>query len=156
MWSGTKNYLGIRKRLPNFHPVPPEVMYKLYDMLVRPIFVYGSYVWGYCKKGQAQIDEIMQHYCGCVFNIKAGQSNVIIYDEWEIFSPSQWLFSYLCTMFSEPSTWHVRKQHCKTGAYWAMRIAVIVMWHMDNKGEWIHAELLSKYWDGTIWVWSGG
>ena len=48
---GSRVIFGIRQRLRNIHPVPPTVMFKLYDMLVKPILVYGSDVWGYSKQG---------------------------------------------------------------------------------------------------------
>ena len=68
---GRRAIFGIRQRLRSIHPVPPTVMFKLYDMLVKPILVYRSDVWGYSKQGQAQVDKIMLHYCRCVLNVIA-------------------------------------------------------------------------------------
>ena len=78
---GRRAIFGIRQRLRNIHPVPPTVMFKLYDTLVKPILVYGNDVWGYSKQGQTQVDKIMLHYCRWVLNVKASTSNVITFGE---------------------------------------------------------------------------
>ena len=113
---GRRAIFGIRQRLRNIHPIPPTVMFKLYDMLVKPILVYESDVWGYSKQGQAQVDKIMVHYCRCVLNVKASTSNVMTFGECGILPPPppQCIYSNLRIVFHEPSTSHVRKHHCKT------------------------------------------
>ena len=78
----------IRQRLRNISPAPPTVMMKLNEMLIKPISVYGSDVWGYNKKGLAQIDKVMLHYCRCALNVKASTSNVITVGECGILPPS--------------------------------------------------------------------
>ena len=79
---------GIRQRLRNIHPVPPAIMLKLYEMLVKPVLMYGSDVWGYNKTALAQIDKIMLHYCRCILNVKASTSNIITFNECGILPPS--------------------------------------------------------------------
>ena len=96
---GRRAIFSIRQRLRNIHPVPPTVMFKLYDMLVKPILIYGSDVWGYSKQGQAQVDKIMLHYCRCVLNVKASTSNIITFGECGILPPSVYTqISVLCFM----------------------------------------------------------
>ena len=97
---GRRAIFGIRQRLRNIHPVPPTVMFKLYDMLVKPILIYGSDVWGYSKQGQAQVDKIMLHYCRCVLNVKASKSNVITFGECGILPPVSILKSPYCVSWT--------------------------------------------------------
>ena len=87
---------GIQQRL---RKVPPTVMFKLYEMLIKPVLVDGSDVWGYNKKGLAQIEKVMLHYCRCALNVKASTSNVITVDECGILPPSVYSqISVLCFM----------------------------------------------------------
>ena len=96
---GQKAIFGIRQRLRNIDPVPPATMFKLYEMLVKPVLVYVSDVWGYNKTALAQIDKIMLHYCRCVLNAKASTSNIITFGECGILPPSVYSqISVLCFM----------------------------------------------------------
>ena len=97
---GRRAIFGIRQRLRNIKPVPPTVMFKLYDMLVKPILVYESDAWGYSKQGQAQIDKIMLHYCRCVLNVKASTSNVITFGACGILPPVSILRSPYCVSWT--------------------------------------------------------
>ena len=85
---GKRIVYGISQRLRDIHPVPPAVMFKLYGMLVKPILLCGSDVWGFSEQGQAQIVKIMLHYCLCVLNVKANTSNVITFGECGVLQPS--------------------------------------------------------------------
>ena len=90
---------SIRQRLRNISPVAPTVMFKLYEMSIKPILVYGSDVWSYNKKRLAQIDKVMLHYCRCALNVKASTSNVITVGECGILPPSVYSqISVLCFM----------------------------------------------------------
>ena len=148
---------GIRQRLRNIHPVPPTVMFKLYHMLVKPISVYGSDVWGYNKQGQAQVDKIMLHCCRCVLNVKASTSNVITFGECGILPPPPFppcLYSNFVLCFMNRQH-HMSENTIVKQVYRAMQIAFTGLWHVGIKGERINAALLSKYWYDNIWVQEG-
>ena len=69
-------------------------------MLIKPILVYGSDVWGYNKKGIAQIDKVMLHYCRCALNVTASTSNVITVGECGIFPLVFILKSLYCALWT--------------------------------------------------------
>ena len=60
---GRKTLLGILQRLRSITPFPPKVMLKLFNTVVKPIFIYGSDVWGHNKNGTSMVDKVMLRFC---------------------------------------------------------------------------------------------
>ena len=43
---GRKAIFGMMHKIRDIAPLPPKVMFKLFDSVIKPILVYGSDVWG--------------------------------------------------------------------------------------------------------------
>ena len=80
-------------------PLPPEVMFKLFDAIIKPILTYGSDVWGHRKSGLDMVDKVMLRYCRRVLNVKATTSNIMMCGECGMLPPSvQCIISTMCYM----------------------------------------------------------
>ena len=78
---GRKALFGILHRLRSITPVPPKLMFKLFNTVVKPILIYGSDVWGCNRNGTSMVDKVMLRFCRCVLNVKATTSNIMVYGE---------------------------------------------------------------------------
>ena len=76
---GRKALFGVLHRLRSITPIPPRVLFKLFDAVIKPILIYGSDVWGHNKSGTSMIDKVMLRFSRCVLNVKATTSNVMVY-----------------------------------------------------------------------------
>ena len=85
---GRKALFGILYRLRSITPIPPKVMYKLFNTIVKPILIYGNDVWGHNKNGTSMVDKVMLRFCRCIHNVKATTSNIMVYWECGILPPS--------------------------------------------------------------------
>ena len=85
---GRKALFGTLHRLRSITRVPPKVMFKLFNTVVKPILIYGSDVWGCNRNGTSMVDKVMLRFCRCVLNVKATTSNVMVYGECGMLPPS--------------------------------------------------------------------
>ena len=85
---GRKALFGILHRLRSITPVPPNVMFKLFNTVVKPILIYGSDVWGCNRNGTSMLDKVMLRFCRCFLNVKATTSNIMVYGECGMLPPS--------------------------------------------------------------------
>ena len=85
---GRKALFGVLRRLRSITPIP-----------TKPILMYGNDVWGHHKSGTSMIDKVMLRFSRCVLNVKATTSNVMVYGECGILSPSVYCtVSTMCYM----------------------------------------------------------
>ena len=56
-------------------------MLKLFDSLVKPILLYGSYVWGVNQVNHGPLDKLFLWYAKLCLGIKSSTSNTIVYGE---------------------------------------------------------------------------
>ena len=78
---GRKAIFSMYKRLKPIGKPSPKIMLDLFDSLVKPIFIYGSDVWGYSKTGLSAVDKVFMRFARCVLNVKATTNNLIVYGE---------------------------------------------------------------------------
>ena len=93
---GRKALFGILHRLRSITPIPPKVMFKLFNTIVKPILSYGCDVWGHNKNGTSMVDKVMLRFCRCILNVKATTSNIIVYGECGILPPS--IYTAMCLL----------------------------------------------------------
>ena len=74
---GRKAWFGILYRLQSVTPIPPKVMRKLFNTVVKPLLVYGSDVCGHNKNGTSMVYKVMLRFCRCVLNVKTTTSNIM-------------------------------------------------------------------------------
>ena len=65
-----------------------NVMFNLFDVLVKPILIYGSNVWGIKSKLWDSNDKVFLQYARCLLHVKATTSNVITTGECGSLHPS--------------------------------------------------------------------
>ena len=63
-------------------------MLNLFDVLVKPILIYGSDVWGIKSKLWDSSDKVFLQYVRCLLHVKATTSNVITTEECGSLPPS--------------------------------------------------------------------
>ena len=85
---GRKALFGILHRLRSITPVPPKVMFILFNTVVKLILIYGSDVWGCNRNGTSMVDKVMLRVRRCVLNVKATTSNTMVYGECGMLPPS--------------------------------------------------------------------
>ena len=96
---GRKAIFSMLHKLREILPLPPKVMFKLFDSIIKPILIYGSDVWGHNKSGLDIVDKVMLRYCRRVLNVKAATSNLMVYRECGMLPPSiQCTISTMCYM----------------------------------------------------------
>ena len=69
-------------------PLPPKIMFKLFDSVIKPVLVYGSDVWGHRNAGLESIDKVMLRYYRRILNVKATTSNIIVHGECGMLPPN--------------------------------------------------------------------
>ena len=85
---GRKAVFGMMLKIREIGPIPPNVMFKLFDSVKKNILVYGSDVWGHRNAGIEYIDKVMLRYCRRILNVKAITSNIIVRGECGMLPPS--------------------------------------------------------------------
>ena len=102
---GRKALFGILHRLRSITPVPPKVMFELFNTVVKPILIYGSDVCGCNRNGTSMVDKVMLRFCRCVLNVKATTSNIIVYGECGMLPPSIYcsVSAIICRLLYQPS-----------------------------------------------------
>ena len=68
--------------------LPLHVMLNLFDVLVKPILMYGSDVWGIKSKPWDSSDKVFLQYARCLLHVKAMTSNIITTEECGSLPPS--------------------------------------------------------------------
>ena len=72
-------------------------MFNLFEVLIKPILVYGSDVWGLKSRLWDSIDKVFLQYARCILHVKATTSNIITTGECGRFPPSAYChISALC------------------------------------------------------------
>ena len=71
---GRKAIIGMLQKQREIFPLPPKVMFKLFDAIIKPTLTYGSDVWGHRQSGLDMVDKVMLRYCRPVLNVKATTS----------------------------------------------------------------------------------
>ena len=72
---------SIKWKLKFIQSLPLNMLLDIFDTLIRPIFTYGSDVWGLGKTGIDVVDEIFLNFVCCILSVKATTCNVIFYGE---------------------------------------------------------------------------
>ena len=76
---------------------PSDIMFNLFDVLIKPILLYGSDVWGLKSKLWGSIDIVFLQYSWCILHVKATTNNIITTGECGRFPPSAYChISALC------------------------------------------------------------
>ena len=68
---------SVKSKVKSIGELPPVVLFNLFDVLLKPILTYGSYVWGIKSKLWCEIDKVFLQYSRCILRVKATTSNVI-------------------------------------------------------------------------------
>ena len=96
---GRKAIFGMLQKQREIFPLPPKIMFKLFDAIIKLILTYGSDVWGHRKSGPDMVDKVMLRYCRRVLNVKATTSNIMVCGECGMLPPSvQCTISTMCYM----------------------------------------------------------
>ena len=74
-----------------------EIMFNLFDVLIKPILIYGSDVWGLRSELWGTIDKVFLQYSRCMLHVKATTNNIITVLEYGRFPSSTYCpISALC------------------------------------------------------------
>ena len=57
--------------------LPTIIMFNLFDVLIKPILIYGSDVWGLWSELWGIIDRVFLQHSRCMLHVKATTHNVI-------------------------------------------------------------------------------
>ena len=76
-----KAIFGMKQKLRSLGTLPPDIMFHIFDSLIKPILTYGSDVWGIDKKAQANADKVFLNYARSVLKVNPSTSNVMVYGE---------------------------------------------------------------------------
>ena len=68
--------------------LPPEIMFNLFDALIKPILTYGSDVWGFRSTLWGTVDKVFLQFSRCILHVKATTSNIITVGECGRLPPS--------------------------------------------------------------------
>ena len=72
---------SFRKQIKRTGAMPPTIMFYIFDSVVRPIFAYGSDVWGFNRKCLIHLDKIFLHYARCVLQVKSTTCHTLLNGE---------------------------------------------------------------------------
>ena len=84
----SKAIFSLYRKTNAIRSLPPTVMFYMLDVLIRPIFTYGSDVWGFNKTVANTLDKVFLNYNRCILQVKATTCNAIVYGECGKFPPS--------------------------------------------------------------------
>ena len=68
--------------------LPPEIMFNLFDALIKPILTYGSDVWGFRSTLWGTVDKVFLQFSRCILHVKGTTSNIITVGECGRLPPS--------------------------------------------------------------------
>ena len=74
----------MKRGLKLIQSLPPNILFDMFDTLIRPILTYGSDVWGLSKTGLdvGLIDKVFLNFARCTLSVKATIFNSIVYGEY--------------------------------------------------------------------------
>ena len=77
--------------------LPIDIMFNLFDVLIKPILIYGSDVWALRSELWGTNDKVFLQYSRCMLHVKATTNNIITAGECGKFPPSTYCqISALC------------------------------------------------------------
>ena len=93
----TKATFNMTSKIKTIGNLSGDIMFNLFEVLIKPILVYGSDVWGLKSKLWDSIDTVFLQYSRCILHVKATTSNIITTGECGRFPPSTYChISALC------------------------------------------------------------
>ena len=63
-------------------------MLHMFDVMIKPILVYGSDAWGTNKATHLAVDKAFLHFARCILCVKATTSNAVVFGETGHLPPS--------------------------------------------------------------------
>ena len=92
-----KAIFSMSHKIKSIGELPIEIMFNLFDVLIKPILIYGSDVWGLRSELWGTIDKVFLQYSRCMLHVKATTNNIITVGECGRFPPSTYCqISALC------------------------------------------------------------
>ena len=83
-----KALYNIKNKLSILGETKPNIIFHLYESMIKPIITYGSELWGHNKYACKQVDNSFLWFARCVLRVKRNTSNLITLGECGIFPPS--------------------------------------------------------------------
>ena len=92
-----KAVFSMSHKIKTIGELPTDIMFNLFDVLIKAILIYGSDVWGLRSELWGTIDKVFLQYSRCMLHVKATANNVITVGECGRFPPSTYCqISALC------------------------------------------------------------
>ena len=92
-----KAIFSMSHKIKSIGELPIEIMFNLFDVLIKPILIYGSDVWGLRSELWGTIDKVFLQYSRCMLHVKATTNNIIAVGECGRFPPRTYCqISALC------------------------------------------------------------
>ena len=76
------------RKTKSYGTLPPNILVQAYTVLIQPILLYGSDVWGYSKSMCDSIDRVCLFFIRCILRVKTSTSRLMCYGELGITPPS--------------------------------------------------------------------
>ena len=76
-----KAIFAIQKKIRVVGPLPPHIMFHIFNGMVKPIIAYGAEVWGYNKHGKQEMDKVQLCFLRRMLGVKCTTSNIVTYGE---------------------------------------------------------------------------
>ena len=76
------------KRLKHIGTLPAHIRMYLFELLVKPVLVYGSEIWGTIVNATKYIDKVLLWYARAILRVKSNTSNLITLGQCGVISPS--------------------------------------------------------------------
>ena len=92
-----KAIFSMSHKIKSIGELPIDIMFNLFDALIKPILIYDSDVWGLRSELWGTIDKVFFQYSRCMLHVKATTNNIITVGECGRFPPSTYCpISALC------------------------------------------------------------
>ena len=76
-----KAIFGMKQKLKHIGKLPPEILFHMFETLIRPILLYGSDVRGIRGQGNDMVDKVFYCFIRCALGVKATTSNLMVLGE---------------------------------------------------------------------------
>ena len=76
-----KTVFNMKRKVKCIGELPPNIMLNMFDALIKPILIYGSYVWGIKSELWGEADKIFLRYIRCILWVTSSTCNVM--NTWE-------------------------------------------------------------------------
>ena len=76
------------RKTKSYGTLPPDILVQAYKVLIQPILLYGSDIWGLSKVMCDSIDKVCLFFIRCVLRVKISTSKLMCYGELGITPPS--------------------------------------------------------------------